>query len=340
MKALVTARIDREILKRLDPYISAYIFDGYGVNGEKLSEETLIKVLEDIDIAIVEFEPFTAAVLAASPQLKVIACCRNEPGANIDEAEARSRGISLFSTPGRNAIAVAEYTFGLMISISRKLYMSHYLLRYTDELTAVNYHDKTGDRSKITSEWSLDPGAPFQRFSGPELYGKKIGIVGFGLIGREIALRALGFGMEILIYDPYITSKLVESRSAKLISLEDLMSTADFVVIAAKVTERSQGLITSDLLKKMKPTSYFINTARASLVDYPALIEVLQQKNIAGAALDVYEIEPLPQDSPLRDLDNVILSPHLAGATHEVPVHHTKNIVDQLENFFKESRRT
>lgn len=338
MRVLVTARMAKNDLARLSQYVDEIVRTGYGVTGEKLGEADFQKALERIDIAIVEFEPFTESVINGAKDLKIIACCRNEPGANVDLAAASKRGIPVFSTPGRNAIAVAEYTIGLMIAVARNIPVTHHLLRYTEELTAVTYRDKSGDRKGVTSEWSLDPGAPFQRFAGVELSGKKIGLVGFGAIGRQIARRARAFDMEVLAYDPFLSADVFTSSGARSVTLEELAREADFVVMAAKVTDETRGMFSSQMFRVMKTSAYFINTARAALVDYEALYTALSQRTIAGSALDVYPVEPLPGDSPLRSLDNVVLSPHLAGASVSVPEHHSRMIVDELIAFLEQEK--
>ena len=248
----------------------------------------------------------------------------------MDVATATKRGIPALFAPGRNAVAVAEYTLGLMISIARSIPITHHLLRYTDELTAVSYSDKSGERKNVTSEWSMDPDAPFQRFQGDELMGKTVGLVGAGFIGQEIAKRVAALGMKLIAFDPYAKADQLAKLSITSVGLDELAAQSDFVVMAAKVTPESTGLFGAKQFGLMKSGAYFINTARAALVDYDALFQALNNKKIAGAGLDVYPTEPLPGDSPFRKLTNVVLSPHLAGATREVVEHHSKMVVDDL----------
>lgn len=332
MKVLITARIDQEQVKRLESHGFSIKLGGFGQTGVKLNEDELITHFSDIDIAIIEFENITQRVLKSAQSLKVLACLRNEPGASTDIPAASALGIPVLFTPGRNAVAVAEYTLGLMLSIARAIPTTHHLLRYTDELTAVAYSDKSGERKGVTSEWSMDPDAPFARFQGVELMGKTVGLVGAGFIGQEIAKRVIALGMTVIAFDPYANTAQLNKAAIELVSLDQLATQSDFVVMAAKVTEESKGVFSSKYFEKMKKSAYFINTARAALVDYEALIKVLSDGAIAGAALDVYPVEPLPTDSKLRKLNNVILSPHLAGASREVVLHHSKMVVDDLLN--------
>ena len=330
MKAFITARFDTAQLDRLTKSGFKVEQGGFGITGVKLNQTELIEKFKDVDVAIIEFENITQEVISASKSLKIIACLRNEPGASTDIAAATKASIPVLFTPGRNAVAVAEYTLGLMISIARSIPTTHHLLRYTEDLTAVNYSDKAGDRMNVTSEWSMDPGAPFQRFQGDELMGKTVGIVGAGFIGQEIAKRVAALGMNVIAFDPYANAENLAKLSIKVVDLDTLSKSSDFIVMAAKVTPESTGVFSAKQFAQMKSTAYFINTARAALVDYEALIEVLSANKIAGAALDVYPTEPLPSQSALRTLNNVVLSPHLAGATHQVVDHHSKMVVDDL----------
>ena len=330
MKAFITARIDKTQVDRLISNGFEVEQGGFGLTGVKLTEAELIEKFKNIEVAVVEFENITDAVLESAKRLKVVACLRNEPGASLDIAAATKRGIPALFAPGRNAVAVAEYTLGLMISIARSIPTTHHLLRYTDELTAVAYSDKSGERKNVTSEWSMDPDAPFQRFQGDELMGKTVGLVGAGFIGQEIAKRVSALGMKLIAFDPYAKADQLAKLSITSIGLDELAAQSDFVVMAAKVTPESTGLFGAKQFAAMKPSAYFINTARAALVDYDALFQALSHKKIAGAGLDVYPTEPLPGDSPFRNLTNVVLSPHLAGATREVVEHHSKMVVDDL----------
>jgi D-3-phosphoglycerate dehydrogenase len=330
MKAFITARIDKTQVDRLISNGFEVEQGGFGLTGVKLTEAELIEKFKNIEVAVVEFENITDAVLESAKRLKVVACLRNEPGASLDIAAATKRGIPALFAPGRNAVAVAEYTLGLMISIARSIPITHHLLRYTDELTAVSYSDKSGERKNVTSEWSMDPDAPFQRFQGDELMGKTVGLVGAGFIGQEIAKRVAALGMKLIAFDPYAKADQLAKLSITSVGLDELAAQSDFVVMAAKVTPESTGLFGAKQFGLMKSGAYFINTARAALVDYEALFQALNQKKIAGAGLDVYPTEPLPGDSPFRKLTNVVLSPHLAGATREVVEHHSKMVVDDL----------
>jgi D-3-phosphoglycerate dehydrogenase len=155
-------------------------------------------------------------------------------------------------------------------------------------------------------------------------------MVGCGAIGREIARRAKAFDMHVITFDPYVPTAVLDDIGVQPVSLEELARVSDFVAMTAKVTPETTGIFSAALIRAMKPTAYFINTARAALADYDALYEALNAGRIAGAALDVYPMEPIPEDSPFRELDNVVLSPHLAGASIDIPRHHSRMMVDDL----------
>lgn len=330
LKMLVTARFARRELEKVRDHLSEVEFAGYGVTGEIMPEGELISALRGVDLFVHEFESVTRRVIEASPALTLVGCCRTGPEASVDLAAATEHGIPVLYTPGRNAVSVAEYTIGLMIGLTRHIAKAHHLLRYTSELTQVSYVDKSPERLGITSEWSLDPSAPFNLLQGPELYGKTLGLVGFGAIGREIASRARAFGMEIATYDPFIPAEAAGALHARRLSLEELAAESDLFAMAAKVTPQTVGMVSRSVLARMKPTAYFVNTARAALVDYDALYEMLKERRIAGAALDVYPTEPISEEDRFRTLDNVLLSPHLAGASFDIPQHHSRLMVEAV----------
>ena len=158
----------------------------------------------------------------------------------------------------------------------------------------------------------------------------RLGLVGCGAIGREIAGTAKAFDMDIFVYDPYVSVKNLEELDLKKAGLHDLAAESDFVVMAAKLTPETTGIFTAEMIGSMKPTAFFINTARAQLVDYNALYLALKEGRIAGAALDVYTHEPIASDNQFRTLNNVLLSPHLAGASLDIPKHHSRMMAGDL----------
>ena len=251
----------------------------------------LLETVGNADILFTQFCPIGQAVLDAAKNLKLIAVGRTGVQ-NVDVAGATARGIPVINTVGRNAHAVAEYTIGLMLAEMRNIGRAHASLK----------------RGEWRKEYANDA-------SVPELPGRTIGLVGFGQIGRLMIKKLSGFEMNVLVFDPYVSAEALAEVGASKVDLPDLMRQSDFVSIHAKLTDETRHLINAELLALMKPTAYFLNSARAELVDEAALTAVLNAGNIAGAALDVFMVEPPPADYPLLGLDNITLSPHQAGVT-------------------------
>src|SRR6201996_7365566 len=229
------------------------------------------------------------ALLEAAPKLRVVG--RAGVGVdNIDADAATRRGIVVMNTPGANAIAVAELTIGLMLALARQLPRANALLH-------------AGKREK-------------KSLQGAELRGKQLGILGLGRVGMEVAGRAKVFGMELLGHDPFVSPAVARENGVRLCSVEELFSSADFLSLHVGLTPQTTGVINARTLAKMKKNVRIVNCARGELIEDAALLEALRSGQVAGAALDVFSQEPL-KDSPYFGLDNVILTPHIAGSTGE-----------------------
>lgn len=310
------------------------VIDGWAKGLPKLTEAELLERTADADVIVTTFDDITRAVIENAKNLKLIACTRATP-VNIDVNAAKERGIPVLFTPGRNSDATAEHTFGLMLSIARRIPMAHAALK-AGEYTAppeTEYVTKEGLRPDVF--WGVGENAPYTVFKGTQLHGKTLGIVGYGSIGRRVGRIARAFGMALLIYDPYVGEIDVEEFGVrKALSLKQLMQESDFVTCHLKVTPDTTRCINKEMLSYMKPTAYFINAARSAILDEAALIEVLRERRIAGAAIDVFDKEPIPSDHPyIRELDNIVITPHIAGAAAEVLTNHTKMIVGEIRRF-------
>lgn len=328
-RTLVTARFDRSADARLNELCGPAVYAGYGVTGTVMEAFDFHSMLGAVEILISEFETMDAAAFAAAPLLRMLTCCRNEPHASVDIEAATARGIPVLFTPGRNARAVAEFTMGATIALVRGIAESHHALKYSDRFVS---HGSVGDnRLDASAQWGLKPGDPFDVFQGPELAGRTLGLVGCGAIGTEIAGCAQAFGMAVVAHDPFLTDERAAAAGVTRVGLDEVAALSDVVVVAAKVTPETRGMVGREFLAHMRPGSYLVNTARAAIVDYDALHEVLLSGALSGAALDVHPIEPLPADSPFRTLPNVLLTPHLAGATSDVVRHHTRIALDDIE---------
>ena len=319
-KILVTADFSQAGLEQLRE-LGEVTVDGWGVTGVIASEADTARMFADADIVAIGYEPVTEAVLAAT-DLKYLASIRGGPGANIDLAAAAKRGIPVTGTVGREAKPVADHAFGLMLSVLRHISFTDRLLR-TGRL-ASDPDDDSGETG-----WGMGPQDPWNKFKGFELSGKTIGLVGLGTVGREMVKRARGFEMRVLAHDPYVR----DPGDVQMCSLDTLLAEADVVSIHARVTEKSAGMIGEREFSLMRPDAVLINTARAALVSRPALIEALTIKRIRGAGLDVHHEEPLGADDPFLAMDNVVLTPHIAGATAEVTARHSQLVVDNVRRF-------
>ncbi|MBI4337929.1 MAG: glycerate dehydrogenase [Chloroflexi bacterium] len=269
--------------------------------------ELLIERLRDAEVAIVErtSSRVTAEVLAHASRLKHIAVY----GIGVDNVDldyCRKRSIMVTNTPGYSAPVVAEAAIALALAVLRRI------PQYDDRVRA--------------GLWQ-DPGqAPGQ------LYGKTLGVVGTGNIGAATARLGLAHGMKVIAWTLHPSAERARELGIEYVSLEDLMRTADVVSISLRHTPQSEKLINGRLLGLMKPTAVLVNTARGPIVDQEALVEVLRQRRIRGAGLDVFTPEPLPAGHPLCEMDNVVLSPHIAAATPEMALAGMGMAVDNIRN--------
>ncbi len=237
----------------------------------------------------------------------------------VDNEVLKAAGIPLSYTPGRNRVAVAEFNMGLMIAAARNLTLSATGLQKGEHVgPAVNNIYEVPEIKNVTFG-PLDENHPFTDYGiGFELYGKTLGIAGYGAIGREVAVRAKAFGMKILAYDPYMPGEVIEKDGAVAVDLDTMLSASDMISLHLPVVDATKGMVNREWFEKMKPTAYVINTARAAVIHQQDFVEALQNKTIAGAAIDVYWQEPVPKNHPLLSMRNVVCTPHMAGLTTDV----------------------
>jgi len=253
----------------------------------------ILNAKKNTEILLVLFCPVSQDAISSLPNLRLIGASRAGIE-NIDIKYATEKGIIVHNLKGRNAHAVSDFTVGLILGEARNIARSYHAI-------------KMGKWQKNFVNSNMIP----------ELRGKKIGIVGFGYIGQLVAKKLSGFEADILIADPYVAEETIKKHGAKRLSIEDLLKNADFVSLHARITEKTKNMIGENELSLMKNTSYLINTARAGLVDEDALFYALRNRSIAGAALDVFWQEPIGENSRWLELDNVTLTPHIAGTTKE-----------------------
>ena len=257
-----------------------------------LNERELIEVIPVFSALVVRSQTKVIAdILNAGTKLRVVG--RAGVGVdNVDVETATRRGIVVLNAPGGNTISTAEHAFSLLLCVARKIPQAD-----------ANVRAKSWDKKS---------------FEGVELYNKTLGVIGMGRIGSELSRRAIAFGMRVLAYDPYLSATRARSLQVELVNeLDDLLSGADFISLHTPLTLETRHILDAERLAKTKRSVRIINCARGGLIDEAALAQALQQRDVAGAALDVFEIEPLPADSPLRSAPNLVLTPHLGASTAE-----------------------
>ena len=285
---------------------------GWGYTGNILDEDELIKEIGDAEVLFVGYEPVTKKVLD-STHLKVISSIRGGVRANVDVDYATKLGIPVFFTFGREALPVSDFTIGVMLGLTRKI------VRADAELHRGVFTAPAGEfGSDKDVIWDMNPEGPWQSRKGIELEGKTMGLIGFGTVGKKVAKRAQGFGLDILVYDPYQKAEAVAEQGCTKVELNDLLAASDIISFHAKVDDSNKNMISFPQFELMKDGVYIINTARAGLMDEQALRANLRSGKIAGLALDVFHTEPIKRDDEYFRYPNVILTPHIAGAGRDV----------------------
>ena len=257
-----------------------------------LSERELVDLIPQFSALVVRSQTkVTADVLNAGSKLRVIG--RAGVGVdNVDVETATKRGIVVLNAPGGNTISTAEHAFSLLLCVARKIPQADAIV-----------HGGKWDRKNL---------------EGVELYNKTLGIIGMGRIGTELSRRGIAFGMRVMAYDPYLSATRARSLQVELLDeVDDLVATSDFISLHTPLTPETRHILNAARLQKTKRGVRIINCARGGLIDEAALVQTLQDGHVAGAALDVFEIEPLPFDSPLRSAPNLVLTPHLGASTIE-----------------------
>jgi len=272
------------------------------------TEEQLIEMFKDVDAYMgMAREKITRKIISSSPKLRII--CKYRNGANnIDVEAASDYGVVVSNSPVHNMI-VAEFTFALILAVLKKIPRNMEYL-------------KNGKWRDISTK-------------GNNLYKKTVGIVGFGAIGKQFAKRLRGWEVEILVCDPLVTRETANLFSAKLVDWDTIFKSSDIITLHMPLTESTRTIVGAKEFAMMKKNAILINTSRGLIVDEKALIKALQEKEIAGAGLDVYEQEPISKDNPLQNMENVVMTPHIAGYTKEalrsISLQSTQNCIQALK---------
>ena len=259
---------------------------------KKLPEAELLPIVADATALVVRSETkVTAKVIEAAKQLRVVG--RAGVGVdNVDIESATQHGVVVMNTPGGNTVTTAELTFTMLLSLARKVPQAH--------------------ATMVAGKWDR------KLFQGVELQGKTLGVLGMGRIGTEVAKRAIAFGMKVVAYDPYLTEDRAKAIGAEFAAdLDAVYRAADFITVHMPVTKETKEMLNATAFSKMKPGVKIVNCARGEIIAEPDLIAALESNKVAGAALDVFAVEPLPADHPYRKQPNLILTPHLGASTEE-----------------------
>ncbi len=272
--------------------------------------EQLLPAMPGTDILLVHLAPVSRAMLDQAPGLKLICCGRSGP-VNVDTAAAHERGIPVVYAPGRNAEAVADFTFALLLAVARRLVPGAELVRNGA------WFNNTYQKAVLL---------------GPELSGRTLGVIGAGDIGRRVIRRGLGFSMKVLAHDPYIPAEVIEASGAQPVSLEELLSRSDYLSLHARPNLDGSALLGQVEFNIVKPGAILVNTARGALIDETALAHALTSGRLGGAGLDVLQEEPVSPDHPLLALPNVLVTPHIAGYSSDMGRRAAEMIVQDVFN--------
>lgn len=271
---------------------------------------------EGIGILVIEADFVFDEVFQGSSSLEFLGVCRNSVD-HIDVNAATDHGVVVVNTPGRNAQAVAELTIGLMLFLARGI-------------PSLNGYVKSGI-------WE-NPVEPYVHMRGVELGGKSLGIIGLGSIGRIVARLGRAFGMRVLAFDPYVGVPGERKAGVAMDTLEQVLRISDYLSVHTPETQDTIGLLDAYRLDMMKPGAWIINTAAYSVIEEAALVRHLKSGHIAGAAFDVHQSHPIPPSSPLLKLDNVILTPHIGGATDGTLERQSWMMVEDIRRFLQGRR--
>lgn len=272
----------------------------------KLTPEDLKKAIGQYDALLVRSATkVTKDVINAGERLKII----GRAGVGLDNVELESatkKGIIVVNTPGGNTISTAEHAFSMMLALSRNI--------------------PAADLSMRKGEWER------KKFTGVELYGKTLGILGLGRIGSEVARRALSFEMRVIAYDPYLSVEKAKDLGVEIVDLKTLYKEADYITVHTPLTDETRHMVSDEQFGMMKKSVRLINCARGGIIDEDALVRAIESGKVAGAAFDVYEAEP-PKDSRLAKLDRVVLTPHLGASTEEAQVNVAIDVANTVRDY-------
>jgi D-3-phosphoglycerate dehydrogenase len=302
-KILITDNIDEAAVRILRP-VGEVIFE------KSLSHEALLEKIQEVDALMIRSASTVSPdVLEAAQQLKIV----GRAGVGIDNInlpKATERGVVVVNSPEGNTIAASEHTIGLILALAR--------------------HIPEGDATLKTGEWKRS------KLVGVELFGKTLGVIGLGKIGSRVAKACLTMGMKVIVFDPFLSDAMAEELGVIPVALDAIWDQADFITIHAPKTRDTQNLLNADTLARCKPGVRIVNCARGGIINEADLVAAVKSGHVAGVALDVFEAEPLPADSPLLTMGNrAVLTPHLGASTEEAQINVAIDVAEQIRDFFE-----
>lgn len=326
MKLLITAELDDESVERLRKYYTVEYLSWRRTGKIYFDPEEFAQKIRGFGADALLVEPDTVdEYVLDNTSLRIVGSCRGNPN-NVSIEHATEKGIPVIHPPARNADSVADLTVGMIIALLRKV--------------AVASRDLQNGKVEIVDDKSMVE--YYNKYTGAEVSSPTYGIIGFGAIGQKVALRLRkGFNVtKILYYDPYVgeSDPRVQEVGAKAVELDTLMKDSDVVTLHAKVTEENFRMVSREKFLLMKPTAYFINTARSAMIDEDALFELTSAKRIAGVGLDVSEAEPIDSSNRFLKLENAIVTPHIGGSTTDVIRRQSTVMTEDLLRFAKGER--
>ena len=272
-------------------------------------DPSFLEAIRDAEIIIIHYSGAGKAFFNAAEKLKLL-CVMRSGVENVDMEAANEHGVIVCASPGRAAEPVADFTVTLMLALMRRLPFNN-----------------------IAKEGKWRAGAPMG--SEGMMKNATVGLVGFGMIAQKVASRLSGFGCRIIAYDPWANKKRAEQMNVTLYDdISKLFAESDYISVHARLTSENQKMINASLFNVMKPTAYFVNTARAGLVDEDDLIEAIRNGKLAGAGLDVFSQEPLPDGHPFLTIDNVIITPHQAGTGGDFIIRSIESPLNEIRHYF------
>lgn len=274
----------------------------------------LISAIKDVEILIVHLTVIPSSLIQAANRIELIGVLRGGYE-NVNVAAAKERGVVVVNSPGRSSESVSDFTIGLMISESKNIVRGSIALQ--------------------------EGGWPKEFYNFPythNLRGQTVGLIGFGAVGARVAKKLMGFDTKVIVYDPFVPSDTILRAGCRPVDMDELLIESDIISLHARLTKDTHHMLGTKEFEKMKPTVFIINTARAGLIDESVLVDALKNKKIGGAAIDVFSVEPIPKDFPMLELENVTLTPHLAGVSCDTKQDALEILGREIERYIKNEK--